>query len=158
MPFHATWGKPFAPSSHGEMQRNLPLAIACPFIISPCIHLFMFQTLILLEANDIWVHTWANENFEKPCLLDPWRWSHLGQQHKGPLYVYRLGLKLSRISSVSPMCQKEPKSCCSPLNSSRPSSSRNFEINKQCLNISLKLGRKESFRTKSQCSKLLVEI
>ncbi len=68
-----------------------PLCI-CPFIISPCIHLFMFQTLILLEVNNIWVHTWANEIFEKPCLLEPWRWSHLGQQHKGPLYLYRLGL------------------------------------------------------------------
>jgi hypothetical protein len=91
---------------------------------------FMFQTLILLEANDIWVHIWANENFAKPCLLEPWRWSHLGQQHKGPLYLYKLGLKLSRILSVSTMCQKEPKSCCSPLNSSLRSSSCNFAINK----------------------------
>ncbi len=111
----------------------------CSFIISPSIHLFMFQTLILLKANDIWIHTWANEIFEKPCLLEPWRWSHLGQQHKGPLYLHRLGLKLSRISSVSPMCPKEPKSCYSPLNSSFRYPSCNFAIHKQYLNISLKL-------------------
>jgi hypothetical protein len=107
MPFHATRKTICLLISWGNAKESPIGCCICPFIISPFIHLFMFQNLILLKANDIWVHIWANEIFEKPCLLEPWRWSHLGQQHKGPLY--RLGLNLSRISSVSPNVSKGTK-------------------------------------------------
>jgi hypothetical protein len=41
MPFHATWGKPFATSSHGEMQSNVALVVV--YVLSLLALLFTFS-------------------------------------------------------------------------------------------------------------------
>jgi hypothetical protein len=58
-----------------------------PSIISLFLCPLTSQTLTF-RANNIWVHIWMLSPlsfFERSCLLKPWKWSHLGQQHKGSL-------------------------------------------------------------------------